>query len=90
MSPEDRSLVTTSIANLWTFHTSFMVQIMLALQSEGVLSEPTIARILRRLDADADLLHGDDEKAYAVQALATVHTLLAEWRDAQGPPTEGR
>lgn len=90
MSPEDRIAIARSIANQWTFQTSFMVQIMSALQSEGALSEAAIEGLLQRLDANADLLEGEDDQAHATGAVATVRQLLREWREQSGPKPGAR
>lgn len=82
MSPEDRAAITTSIANLWSFQTSFMVQITRTLQETGAVSHSALEQMLQRCDRDSDILEGEDDKAFAMGALATVRRLLVEWRDA--------
>ncbi len=88
MSPEERTEIVRSVANLWTFQTSFMVQIMLALQAERVLSGAAIETVLQRLDRDADLLEGETDQQMASNAVATVRALVHAWRDEKGRKPE--
>ncbi|WP_093666463.1 hypothetical protein [Sphingomonas gellani] len=74
-------MITTSIANLWTHQTSFMAQVLIALQDEGALSPQAIHQLLRRLDDNADALDGEDDRQYATAALASVRNLLDRSRE---------
>lgn len=78
MSPEDRTAVAASLANLSTAYTSLLVQFTRVLREENVLSDAAIDRLLQRLDADVDLLAGADDQAHGTEALAVVRRLLDE------------
>lgn len=77
MSPEDRSFITTSIANLWTFQAGFMARVLLELRREDALSAESAERLLQELDRDCEALEGDDERMFATGAIASARSVLA-------------
>ncbi|MBO9580309.1 MAG: hypothetical protein J7498_05410 [Sphingobium sp.] len=79
MSPEDREVVTHSIANLWSMHAIFIANLLYAMREEG-FSPERIEALLQGMDHHVDVLHGEHGKAQATGLLATVRTMLSNAR----------
>lgn len=78
MSPEDREMVTRSIANLWTFNAMFISQLLYSLRESGMAGEQ-IEELLQALDAECDeILDGPDDQLYAAGLLATVRSRVLQ------------
>lgn len=77
MSPDERSAITTSIANLWTFNAVFISHLLRALRDSGFPVE-RLEALLQELDSSSDLLEGETERAYAIELAATVRTALKD------------
>jgi hypothetical protein len=84
MSPEDR------IANLWKFHASFMVEVMVALRSEGVLSADAIEQMLQSLENDYDFLEGEQDQQLALQSVDRVRRSVDGYQEQHGLPLGSR
>jgi hypothetical protein len=80
MSPEDRETITTSIANLWSFNTMLIADLLYELRKGG-LREERIESFLQNMDRHADVLVGESDQSHATTLLATVRKML---RDAGG------
>ena len=77
MSPEDREMVTRSLANLWTFNTIFISSLARILRDTGTPPE-ALDHMLEEMDGVLEALEGEDDRAYAMGLLATVRKLLRE------------
>lgn len=77
MSPEDREVISRSIANLWAFNAIVIGRLLGAMRDGGASGEQ-IEVLLQQLDADTDaILDGPHDQLYAAGLLATVRTVLA-------------
>lgn len=76
MSPEDREMVTRSIANLWTFNALFISRLLRTMRDAG-MPHGQIEKLLQQLDEETDeILEGHDDKLYAAGLLASARTML--------------
>ncbi|MGD9715336.1 MAG: hypothetical protein AB7V46_25265 [Thermomicrobiales bacterium] len=87
MAPEDREMVTRSIANLWVWQTAFTSRIMQVLK-DGGMSPAILERMLQELDEDTDMLDGPDDQAYAIELLAVARSQAFPGNE-QEPDPEG-
>lgn len=78
MSPEEREVVTRSIANLWTFNAVFISQLLYSLR-KGAMRDEEIEALLQAVDEETDaVLEGEDDKLYAAGLLASVRSRLSQ------------
>ena len=77
MSPEDREMVTRSIANLWTFNAIVISRLVRTLRQHSVPAD-ALGRMLEEMDDAVEVLDGEDDRAYATGLLAVVQNALRE------------
>jgi len=77
MSPEDREMVTRSIANLWTFNAIVISRLVRTLRQHSVPAD-ALGRMLEEMDDAVEVLDGEDDRAYANGVLAVVQNALRE------------